>query len=62
MSVSEPLVNIRKALSKLKIELSQMDVRIGVASHTLLQAKLKEKGNLQRAINNPPSLNSFNIF
>ncbi|XP_015920454.1 intraflagellar transport protein 57 homolog [Parasteatoda tepidariorum] len=54
MTDGKPLVNIRKALSKLKVELSQMDVRIGVASHTLLQAKLKEKGNLQRAINNPP--------
>ncbi|KFM73218.1 Intraflagellar transport protein 57-like protein, partial [Stegodyphus mimosarum] len=59
MTDGKPLVNIRKALSKLKVELSQMDVRIGVASHTLLQAKLKEKGNLQRAINNPPTLNSF---
>ncbi|CAL1273411.1 unnamed protein product [Larinioides sclopetarius] len=59
MTDGKPLVNIRKALSKLKVELSQMDVRIGVASHTLLQAKLKEKGNLQRAINNPPTLNNF---
>ncbi|XP_035223594.1 intraflagellar transport protein 57 homolog isoform X2 [Stegodyphus dumicola] len=59
MTDGKPLVNIRKALSKLKVELSQMDVRIGVASHTLLQAKLKEKGNLQRAINNQPTLNSF---
>ncbi|GIY03321.1 intraflagellar transport protein 57 homolog [Caerostris darwini] len=59
MTDGKPLVNIRKALSKLKVELSQMDVRIGVASHTLLQAKLKERGNLQRAINNPPTLNNF---
>ncbi|KAH8023367.1 hypothetical protein HPB51_013205 [Rhipicephalus microplus] len=42
-----PLVNIRKALSRLKQEITQMDVRIGVAVHTLLQAKIKEKGNLQ---------------
>uniref|UniRef100_T1D1P4 Putative intraflagellar transport protein n=1 Tax=Cupiennius salei TaxID=6928 RepID=T1D1P4_CUPSA len=63
MTDGKPLVNIRKALSKLKVELSQMDVRIGVASHTLLQAKLKEKGNLQRAVNNnPPALNTFTIF
>lgn len=62
MTDGKPLVNIRKALSKLKLELSQMDVRIGVASHTLLQAKLKEKGNLQRAINNTPTLNSFAVF
>ncbi|XP_054714052.1 intraflagellar transport protein 57 homolog [Uloborus diversus] len=59
MTDGKPLVNIRKALSKLKVELSQIDVRIGVASHTLLQAKLKERGNFQRAINNPPMLNTF---
>lgn len=53
MTDGTPLVNIRKALARLKNEISQMDVRIGVATHTLLQAKLKEKGNLQRAANIP---------
>ncbi|XP_037516313.1 intraflagellar transport protein 57 homolog [Rhipicephalus sanguineus] len=47
MTDGTPLVNIRKALSRLKQETTQMDVRIGVAVHTLLQAKIKEKGNLQ---------------
>ncbi|XP_037278729.2 intraflagellar transport 57 isoform X1 [Rhipicephalus microplus] len=47
MTDGTPLVNIRKALSRLKQEITQMDVRIGVAVHTLLQAKIKEKGNLQ---------------
>ncbi|XP_064470641.1 intraflagellar transport protein 57 homolog [Ornithodoros turicata] len=53
MTDGTPLVHIRKALARLKTELSQMDVRIGVALHTLLQAKLKEKGNLRVASNVP---------
>lgn len=47
MTDGTPLVNIRKALTRLKAEITQMDVRIGVAVHTLLQAKLKEKGNFR---------------
>ncbi|XP_077524455.1 intraflagellar transport 57 isoform X2 [Amblyomma americanum] len=47
MTDGTPLVNIRRALARLKIELTQMDVRIGVAVHTLLQARIKEKGNLR---------------
>lgn len=52
-SLSAPLVNIRKALTRLKAEITQMDVRIGVAVHTLLQAKLKEKGSLGAATEAP---------
>lgn len=59
MTDGTPLVNIRKALSRLKTEVGQMDVRIGVALHTLLQAKLKEKGNLQKAYNLPPTTSSI---
>ncbi|XP_077563629.1 intraflagellar transport protein 57 homolog [Haemaphysalis longicornis] len=47
MTDGTPLVNIRKALSRLKSEITQMDVRIGVAVHTLLQAKIKEKGSFR---------------
>ncbi|XP_013774859.1 intraflagellar transport protein 57 homolog [Limulus polyphemus] len=59
MTDGTPLVNIRKALIRLKTEISQMDVRIGVALHTLLQAKLKEKGDLQRAANARPSVTNI---
>lgn len=62
MTDGTPLVNIRKALTRLKTEISQMDVRIGVASHTLLQAKLKEKGNLQRAANAASAMASFDVL
>lgn len=62
MTDGTPLVNIRKALVRLKTEISQMDVRIGVALHTLLQAKLKEKGDLQRAANTRPSVTNIDAI
>jgi len=48
MTDGTPLVNIRKTLGRLKQEIINMDVRIGVVEHTLLQAKLKDKSNMQR--------------
>merc|ERR1739844_800402 len=48
MTDGSPLVNIRKSLGRLKQEIINMDVRIGVVEHTLLQAKLKDKSNMQR--------------
>ncbi|KAJ3072594.1 Intraflagellar transport protein 57 [Podochytrium sp. JEL0797] len=44
MTDSQPLVNIKKGMGKLKVDIKQMDLRIGVVEHTLLQAKLKNKG------------------
>jgi len=38
-----PLVKIKQAIQKLKTEMTQMDIRVGVIQHVLLQAKLKEK-------------------
>ncbi|XP_072525163.1 intraflagellar transport protein 57 homolog [Salminus brasiliensis] len=48
MSDGAPVVKIRQSLTKLKQEIQQMDVRMGVVEHTLLQAKLKEKNNMTR--------------
>ncbi|XP_049930459.1 intraflagellar transport protein 57 homolog isoform X2 [Epinephelus moara] len=48
MSDGAPVVKIKQSLTKLKQEIVQMDVRIGVVEHTLLQAKLKEKSNMTR--------------
>ena len=50
MTDGTPLVNIRKTLARIKQEIVAMDVRIGVVEHTLLQAKLKDKTNMQRDI------------
>ncbi|XP_060761891.1 intraflagellar transport protein 57 homolog isoform X2 [Neoarius graeffei] len=48
MSDGAPVVKIRQSLTKLKQEIQEMDVRMGVVEHTLLQAKLKEKNNMTR--------------
>jgi estrogen-related receptor beta like 1 len=38
---TSPLVNIKQALTKIRSDVQQFDLRIGVVSHTLLQAKLR---------------------
>uniref|UniRef100_A0A8C4SX95 Intraflagellar transport protein 57 homolog n=1 Tax=Erpetoichthys calabaricus TaxID=27687 RepID=A0A8C4SX95_ERPCA len=50
ISDGAPLVKIKQSLTKLKQEIIQMDIRIGLVEHTLLQAKLKEKSNMTRDI------------
>ncbi|XP_006813858.1 intraflagellar transport protein 57 homolog [Saccoglossus kowalevskii] len=51
MTDGAPLVKIKQALQRLKNEVVQMDVRIGTLEHSLLQAKLKDKSNMQRDMN-----------
>ncbi|XP_063848886.1 intraflagellar transport protein 57 homolog isoform X2 [Scylla paramamosain] len=53
MTDGTPLVNVRKALTRVRQEITAMDVRIGVVEQKLLQAKLKDKSNLQRDMNAP---------
>ena len=48
MTDGTPLVNIRRSLTRMKQEVTAMNVRIGVVEHTVLQAKLRHKSNLQR--------------
>jgi estrogen-related receptor beta like 1 len=50
MTDGAPLVKIKQAMQKLKQECNQMDIRIGVVQHVLLQAKLKEKTSHNRGI------------
>ena len=50
LSFPAPLVKIKQALQKLRAEISQMDIRIGVVNHILLQAKLKEKHESNRSV------------
>ncbi|XP_001518621.1 intraflagellar transport protein 57 homolog [Ornithorhynchus anatinus] len=63
MTDGAPLVKIKQGLTKLKQETVQMDIRIGVVGHTLLQLKLKEKSNMTRDMHvttiQDPTLNSF---
>lgn len=42
MTDGTPLIALRKTLAKLKQELITVDIRIGVATHTILQANLNE--------------------
>ena len=48
MTDGTPLVNVRRALVRMKQDVMGMNVRIGVVEHTLLQAKLRDKSNMQR--------------
>jgi len=52
---SAPLVKVRQAITQLKKENTQMDIRMGVVEHILLQAKLKDKAsqNKQAHTTNP---------
>ena len=51
MTDGSPLVNIRRSLARVKSEITSMDVRIGVLEHSLLQARMKDRSNMQRDIN-----------
>ena len=44
-------MKVKQAIAKLKQEMTQMDIRIGVVQHILLQAKLKEKSDQSRIAN-----------
>ena len=48
-----PLVKIKQALQRLKNEVTQMDVRLGVVEQSLIQAKLKDKSIMQKDMNKP---------
>ena len=62
MTDGTPLVNIRKSLARMKQEVVTMDVRVGVVQHTLLQAKLKDKSNMQRDAYNWNSASQDNAY
>ena len=47
MTDTAPLNNIKKAISGVKNDLKGLDLRIGVVSNMLLQAKLKERSKLE---------------
>ena len=56
MTDASPLVKIKQALTKLKMETSQMDVRIGVIQHVLLSASLRDKAAMVRSMHAVPAL------
>lgn len=62
MTDGSPLVNIRKSLARMKGEVTGMDIRIGVIEHTMIQARVKNRENLKRDINNMVSKEKSKIF
>jgi len=40
---TSPLMKIKKAIHSLRQEIQALEIRLGVVSNTLLQAKIKEK-------------------
>ena len=48
MTDGTPLVNIKRALARMRQEVKTMNVRLGVVEHTVMQARLKDKSNMQR--------------
>ncbi|TPX71211.1 hypothetical protein SpCBS45565_g01276 [Spizellomyces sp. 'palustris'] len=59
MTDSKPLVAIKQGVAKLKTEIKQMDLRVGVIQHTLLHAKLKIKGPIGLAAEPPNMMQMF---
>eukprot|EP00731_Ephydatia_muelleri_P030340 Em0021g863a len=51
MTDAGPLVKIKQALTRLKNECVEMQVRTGVVEHTLLEAKFKSKSAMQQQMN-----------
>eukprot|EP01135_Chromosphaera_perkinsii_P011022 Nk52_evm56s2309 gene=Nk52_evmTU56s2309 len=51
MTDASPLVKIKQALNRIKLEITQMNLRIGVVEHTLLTAKLNNKNIMQNDMN-----------
>ena len=44
MTDTSPLLDIKKAMSRIKSEVKQMELRIGAVEHTLLQVALQNAG------------------
>ncbi|KAL5271278.1 hypothetical protein ACHWQZ_G001799 [Mnemiopsis leidyi] len=51
MTDSGPLVKIKQAITKVKNELVQMELRIGVLQHVVITAKVNDKTNMTRDMN-----------
>ncbi len=43
MTNTQPVVKIKKSIHSIKQEILNLDIRVGVVSNTLLQAKMQEK-------------------
>ncbi|XP_020602976.1 intraflagellar transport protein 57 homolog [Orbicella faveolata] len=55
MTDAGPLVRIKQALTRLKQEVQQMEVRIGVVEHSLLVAKIRDRSAIREDMHAPVS-------
>lgn len=53
MTDGAPLVRIKQSLNRLKTESTQMDIRIGVIEHILMQARMRDKTIMHSNMNLP---------
>ena len=51
MTDGAPLVRIKQTLNSLKVECIQMDIRIGVIEHVLMQARLRDRNLMHKDMN-----------
>ena len=56
MTDGTPLVNIKKTITKMKSEISEMNVRIGVLEYSLMCARIRDRTQLQEDMNNTNSI------
>lgn len=53
MTDGAPLVKIKQTLNRLKNECIQMDIRIGVIEHVVMQARLRDRTMMHKDMNKP---------
>lgn len=51
MTDGSPLVNIKKAMVRIKSDIAEMNIRIGVLEHSITQARLRDKNLLRSEYN-----------
>lgn len=55
MTDGTPLINIKKTITKMKGEISEMNVRIGVLEYSLMCARIRDRTQLQEDMNSTSS-------
>ncbi|XP_066601228.1 intraflagellar transport protein 57 homolog [Prorops nasuta] len=52
MTDGTPLINIKKTITKMKSEISEMNIRIGVLEYSLMCSRVKDRSQLQEDMSN----------
>lgn len=51
MFLAAPLINIKKTITKMKNEISEMNIRIGVLEYSLMCARVRDRTQLREDMN-----------